>query len=84
MQKYALHVVVHVPMIMLSFMFMGMKKFLTSKALLWMSMKMIMDVFTIVVMVTSITTYDHVDYGGGAIFCCYQNYVYSKSYCSCW
>lgn len=27
--------------------------------------------------------YDHVDYGGGAIFCCYQDNVYSKSYCSC-
>jgi hypothetical protein len=49
-----------------------------------MSMKMIMDVFTIVVMVTSITIYDHVDYGGDAILCCYQDYVYSKSCYSCW
>jgi hypothetical protein len=32
-----------------------------------MFMRMIMDVFTIVVMVTSITIYDHVDYGNGAI-----------------
>ncbi len=32
-----------------------------------------MDVFTIVVMVTSIAIYDHVDYGGGAILACQKS-----------